>query len=798
MIDTKNPDNKDPIKPFESDGLINMIKDLHSIKNKEITVHFNYLNNSVLKKTIVNNKTGDVLTFESTDEFEIQLEIENGIRVIHATDCKVDDNSFSKPLEANELSLEYYCDFLTVTISYSLYDHLLYKNIIIKMNESAKIITIFTEKSICPIPLTRGGEGQPIFCGDVLFAGIEFPAANNQIEGNTLTLKQSPYVEIGKGEDFQCFPIVFGLNDSRSLEKSFVEYIRKITTIKKSPLKIYCDWGLHDELSDTEKLDYDMAEKVFEKMCEIKNEGFDFQYYLMDAFWYEFGLPYTKFREEGFPEGISPLLQKLEDQSMKFGLWFDINFEYIKIANAEEALLRSDKSKFQLCFSQPKVQEMLENALVKHIEESAIRMIKFDFAYFDCNNKDHKNHSHQFTESKEPAITGFIKMIENIRKKQPDLKILAYNGFTTDLEWIGRVYTRAEGHVVSPWWCLYIDYVYCGDPRPSDISANSLEKSILYYTDAMIFQFKQALFPNEFIDDHGTMVASTGTMYGLGRKGMLDNFILNVVRGTNKMQFYGNLHQLTNQDIPYMKWCEKILFDISDKKMKTDFILGNPIKGETYGYSNTDGKEGYITIINPTNEENQICVKLSEWNHNSGIRIKKIYECGSIITDDEHVIKTDFITKQDSQGLTIYYWELDAVKTIQNTDISLNPGEYATIAVPTDVSIITLYFKDHENKPLRGFNNTPDDIELLFENCSAVPHKYENIWSGISWIRFDIYEIQENARFIIKTQKISADVDNIKITEQSSLENPPRITCLSFRTEFCFAPANEQLEKEGA
>jgi len=765
---------------IESDGLIKMTKDLHSIKNKDISVHFNHRNNSVLKKTIVNNRTGDVLTFESSDEFEIQLEIKEEIRIIHATDCREKSNSSQTDVDSEVFSLEYECEFLRVTISYSLVDHLLYKNIGITMNQSAKIITVFTEKSSCPISLTRGGEGQPVFCGEVLFAGIEFPAANNQIEGNTLLLKQTPYVEMEKNQKFDCFPIVFGLNDSRTLEKSFVEYIRKISTIKKTPLKIYCDWGLHDELSDSEKLDYDMAEKVFDKICEVKHDGFDFQYYLMDAFWYEFGLPYTKFREEGFPEGIAPLVKKLKEQSIKFGLWFDLNFEYIKMVLDDEKLFRSDKNKFQLCFSQPKVQEMLENALNIHIEESAIRMIKFDFAYFDCNNKDHKNHSHQFTESKEPAITGFIRMIESIRKKQPDMKILAYNGFTTDLEWIGRVYTRAEGHVVSPWWCLYIDYVYCGDPRPSDISANSLEKSILYYTDAMIYQFNQALFPNEFIDDHGTMVASTGTMYGLGRKGMMDNLILNVVRGTNKMQFYGNLHQLTKQDIPYMKWCEKILLDISCKKMKTDFILGNPIRGEVYGYSNTDGKEGYFTIINPTNETKQICLKLNEWNFNSGIRIKKIYEGGSVTTDDEAVVKADFITKQEPQGLTIYHWELNAIKTIQNTDISLNPGEYATLAIPSDVSIVTVYFKDHENKPLRAFNNTPEDVELLFENCSAVPHKYENIWSGISWIRFDMDEIRENAKFVIKAKKPLAENN-----------------CLSFRTEFCFAPLHDQSEKEG-
>lgn len=66
-----------------------------------------------------------------------------------------------------------------------------------------------------------------------------------------------------------------------------------------------------------------------------------------------------------------------------------------------------------------------------------------------------------------------------------------------------------------------------------------LDKSLLHYTDCMREQFRDALFPTEAIDDHGTMLGNTGTIYYLGRRTLRDSYMLNIVRGTRSGTFMG-------------------------------------------------------------------------------------------------------------------------------------------------------------------------------------------------------------------------------------------------------------------
>jgi hypothetical protein len=744
------------------------------IENDNMAVHFEYAKNNVLTKTIINKMTDDALTFSSFSDFEIQLVIDRKLEVFKANNCVLKIISCTESESKGTSAIfEYSCEIFKVAIKYEVIKTFLFKNISITTNRAGKIRDIYTEKSSCPIELSRGGEGQPVFCGDKLFVGIEFPASNNYISENMIFLKQSPYINVEGESKFSCYTVVFGLNSSGTLAKSFINYIRAMTTIRKKPLKIYCDWGLHDEISDNKNLEYDMVDGVLSELTKIIKNGFKFDYYLMDAFWYEFGYPYTKFNSGGFPDGILPLLDRMKKNQIDFGLWFDVNFCNTKINIKDKNMLRNSTNEHQMCFSQPYVQKLLEDGINTQIRDCNIKMIKFDFAHFDCECPTHHNHSLVKIESKEPAIDFFIKMINRIRQADPEMKILAYNGFTTDIEWIGRVYERTEGYAVSPWWCFYIDYVYCGDPRPSDISANSLEKSIVYYTDAMISQFSKSLFPNEFIDDHGSMVANTGTIYGLVKRGMYDNLILNVVRGTGKMQFYGDIHQINSGDVNYLKWCENILNEISQKSMKTNNILGDPSLGEVYGYSNSNALEGYITVINPTNFKQQTYIMIDDWMNNNQIEIQKIYCKEPLINCESLQIQSGLSIELESNDIAIYKWKSNYRNRKDNTNLSIYIDELESvlITVPEDTSIVEMYFLDKEGKPLRCIDNIPENIKVDFLNCKEIHTIYRKIWSGISWIRYEIEKAEKDSCMVIKKAINNANnknaMDNTNIEESN-------------------------------
>ena len=137
-------------------------------------------------------------------------------------------------------------------------------------------------------------------------------------------------------------------------------------------------------------------------------------------------------------------------------------------------------------------------------------LILFVFAAFDCVSGAH-THAAGGVRSKEPAVRNLLSQLQTLRAEYPQLLVLAYNTFTVDAAVIAQLDETDSRAVVSAMWCLYLDYIYCGDPRPAEQIPAGLPQSLLAYTDAMEQRFLRAFVPPEAIDDHGTMIGNTTT-----------------------------------------------------------------------------------------------------------------------------------------------------------------------------------------------------------------------------------------------------------------------------------------------
>lgn len=155
---------------------------------------------------------------------------------------------------------------------------------------------------------------------------------------------------------------------------------------------------------------------------------------------------------------------------MQFGLWFDVNLQ--KVDDGQKTVLRGGSSD-ELCMGYEENMRKLFDAVAFHVRENRVRLLKFDFAFFDCGDRSHTFHSARHIASKEPAVRLFIAHLDALRRQYPDLRVLAYNGFTTDLSFIGSVDPNRRGMAVSPFWAQAVDYVYCGDPRPAEAPPRS-------------------------------------------------------------------------------------------------------------------------------------------------------------------------------------------------------------------------------------------------------------------------------------------------------------------------------------
>ncbi len=631
----------------------------------------------------------------------------------------------------NELAVRYTHDGIEARVTYSISKYGLIKSVSVKSEKPCTLRRIVTECSGARLPLTHGGEGQPVFIGNSMWCAMENPVAQNLHSRGVLNFIQAPFLDIYK-QQFTSFDIAFGFTGPRGSEASFAQYIEDTTIKNAGPVKIYCDWGLHDELSDGVNLDEKMSLDVVDMLTDfIKNHDTKFDYYLMDAFWYENNKPYIDFKKATFPNGQRALLEKLSAADIKYGMWFDVNFIHAKLKGMDKYKRLPDVS--ALCFACPDIADLMEKALLHHIRESGIRLIKFDFAFFDCCNPEHSDiHSTVLRESKEVSVRRFTEMIGRLRLAQPELVIIAYNGFTVSLESIGSVKKR-DYSVVSPYWARCIDYIYCGDPRPSEIAANEFSDSLIYYTDAMIEQFSDSFMPLKNIDDHGTMLGNTGTIYWEGKRGLQKNLMMSIMRGSRKLHLYGDLGLLDNADKGYISFIHGVYSEIIDKQMVTERILGSAVSGEVYGYHTHDSLSGYIAVVNPRSVAQAAVLSPKQWETDNCIRAKVVFR--NVCCLENISINGKTVLSLAPHSVTVLKWQFaDKISGKHLVHTTLDAHSKLALSLKPDTARVHISFYDENRDFMRTVNGRPEGFSAKNSRGETLPWRDKPVWSGISWM----------------------------------------------------------------
>ncbi len=662
-----------------------------------------------------NKRTHAYVTLEGGEEFILYLGKES-TREVAASDMQLVSIAYT----GKDATLTYRLDDITVDVRYTAVGATFVKELDIQSKSPVYIKRVALETRISSAEVTRGGEGQPVFLGNEMWCGIEYPVANNYYEEKGLYFTQAPYAESTR---FQSLPVVYGMDDCGCLLTSFSNYI-KSKMLPKEKMRIYCDWGLHDDIDSkvylTEKLTLDNIVRL-DELSKRTNVHID--YYLMDAYWFKDGYPYDRFKEDTFPEGTKNVVASLKEHGMKYGLWYDINCINAHLKGMEK--YSTQLSSGALCFACDEIAKLMTDAILKQVRESGVKMIKLDFAYFECENAEH-NHSLDFTESKERSVKNFIKMLADVKREEPDLKVLCYNGWTTNLSWITSVEKR-YGYAVSPYWCHYIDYIYCGDPRPSEIACEDLANSVSYYTDSMVSTFRDSAMPFEAIDDHGTMMGETCTIYYMDKALYRRGALLNIMRGA-KVNLYGML-DLNDEDAKYFGYIDRFYDELFDKKLHVSSILGDPRKGELFGYSHCGRGEGYFIVVNPTSKKAYANLSLPQWKGKNIAYTRYICD-GEIVKEETCEAGDTLVLPLSADGYALYGWKILPQKTEKS--VTFSTGDTLVLKGEGKRALRLNFTKD--GKPIRtpygypeGFSVTADGKEL--------PLTVKNyVWSGISWV----------------------------------------------------------------
>ena len=528
------------------------------------------------------------------------------------------------------------------------------------------------------------------------------------------------------------------------------------------PLSVYVNWAAYDELSDNVRLTEQIALEQFDEMIRLKDQGVQFDYYLMDCFWFSKDGGYRAWRKPDWPEhGPEKFLKRCHEHNIKPGIWVSTNFlvageEYwfLDVIPEWKDSLASHGRSFCL-FDGGYLSYFMQS--LQLLADQGFKMFKFDFADFDAATPAVEK-THTPEEIRENNIRALLSAFKVFRYKNPDVLFLAYNGY-------GGEYTNTSlpvSQTIDLRWLEVFDSLYCGDPRLSDIPFNNFWRSKDHYTDHMVRQYELNGVPLRNIDNCAFMIGNTGTCYHRGKAGWKAALLLSLTRGGWMNTYYGDLKLLDNAEGAWFAKAQAMFYELQEfGQIKT---IGNiPGEGEIYGYEAENRLGKIITVINPRQEVTHVNIGAFVQSEDASTRIlfadegfEPCIEGKQVLLGPEQMVvigtgkyagEAYDLGKGDFNKIAKEINELTFVKSATSGTNSLN----AEVSVPANQNLLIMIqqFDPQTNLPCRSTGGgEPHGTRLnkifrlsVSQNGKEIPFRQDYdkaIWSGLSWVATEI------------------------------------------------------------
>lgn len=358
-----------------------------------------------------------------------------------------------------------------------------------------------------------------------------------------------------------------------------------------APVWVYNDWSAYDELSDRVPLTEDLAMRELHEIERLRQAGVRFDYYMMDAFWYDPKGGYRTWRKPEWPDGPDRWIAACRDAGLKPGLWFSTNtLTALEAAPAWRGSLTADGHAMALYAGGflPDFMDMLQTWY-----DRGVRMFKLDFADFDAAAKGDEGRLSP-AEIRQRNARALHDALRAFRRRNPDAVMVAFNGIVGDIE--------SPSMPVSPFnvqWLDVFDSLYSGDPRPSDVPEMDLWRSIDIYSDEMVRHFSLGGgVPLSRIDSTAFMIGDTGTNYHRRIAAWRSSLLLMAARGGWINTVHGNLEFL---DADAARWFARIqrLYGPLQRAGTTRVFGGAPSQVQPYGFASVGASGALYAAVNP-------------------------------------------------------------------------------------------------------------------------------------------------------------------------------------------------------
>ena len=366
------------------------------------------------------------------------------------------------------------------------------------------------------------------------------------------------------------------------------------------PVWVYNNWSSYDELSDSIPLTEDLAMKELNEILRLRKFGVHFDYYMMDAFWFAPDGGYRTWRKPNWPNGPDRWIAECRRNDILPGMWFGTN-ALVHINAAPRWKDSVGTSGWTMSLSEGGFLPDFMNVL-QYWYDRGIRMFKFDFVYFDAATEETQKKM-TLEEIREKNAAAFREALAKFRAKNPDVMLVAFNGFGGDLESTAGPFPFKNP--VDLRWLTVFDSIYSGDPRPSDVPEVNFWRSTDIYSDHMVRRYEQSGLPLERIDSTSFMIGNTGTIYYRKTNAWQGMLLLMVARGGWVNTVHGNLEFLDDEKARWFAKVQKIYAPLQALgRTKTFGCI--PGEVEPYGFGSFDSAGTIYTVVNPAQSVQEI------------------------------------------------------------------------------------------------------------------------------------------------------------------------------------------------
>jgi hypothetical protein len=513
------------------------------------------------------------------------------------------------------------------------------------------------------------------------------------------------------------------------------------------PISIYGNWSAYDELSDNVRLDEKLAMFQLDELLRLKDEGAQFDYYLMDAFWFDKDGGYRTWRKEDWPDGPDNWLNGCIRNNVRPGLWLSTNYLGPWLRPVPEWKDSLSEEQNLLCLFDGGYLDHLI-ATMQMWYERGVRLFKFDFASFRAATPAVAK-THTEDEIVDLNKKTFISALKVFRAKNPDVILMAYNGFGGIIDQTLPEYNKT----VDLKWLEAFDSLYSGDPRPSDIPAMNFWRSMDIYSDSMVRQFEFNGVPPEKIDNIAFMNGVTGTCLKRKMADWKGSLILFLARGGWLNTMYGNLDLIRGEDAVWFARVQKLFLDLQYNARIQTFGPVPDIK-QPYGYVATDKEGSVFTIVNPGQAVQSINISGNNKFGEGRIIFRDagfdpVLENGILTLGPEQMCMAGYgkySSEEYDLGVQDDILIPRSIKPLEAGSVSTGKNKYSAVLNKTPDGDLRVVFEQSLENGERGRVSggaPPDGISMdqlliikISQGNKTLPLQInynEMIWSGLSW-----------------------------------------------------------------